>query len=101
LVRELDTVLCEHPTWVLDSIFRPHEWVDSVSNGTGAVLLHMAYDRDGLEGVKKLIRTQANSASAVVSLLGQVLGLSADALQLRWRRRVRALARRPDGCSLR
>lgn len=98
LVRELDTVLCQHPAWTLDSILRPHDWVDSVSYGTGAVLLHMAYERRGLEGVKRLVRTPADSAPAVATLLGEVLGASPESLQLSWRRRVRELARRPDGC---
>jgi hypothetical protein len=99
LVRELDTVLCQHPAWTLDSILRPHEGVDSVKYGTGAVLLHMAHQRRGLEGVRKLVGTPADSPPAVVRLLGEVLGLPTDSLHPVWRQRVRELARRPRGCS--
>ncbi|AHG89005.1 hypothetical protein J421_1468 [Gemmatirosa kalamazoonensis] len=91
LVRELDADLARNPARTLDSLVAPHAWRDSASATGAAVLVRLAFERGGLDAVRALVATPADSPADVRRAAAQVLGVRPDDVELLWRRAVRRL----------
>jgi hypothetical protein len=88
LVRELRAVLRERPTLTLDSIVAPHEWTDSISYTSAAVLFDMAHEHGGQRAIRQLLGATDASVTGVFATLEQAIGLPRPELNVAWRHRV-------------
>ena len=82
LMRELDDILNANPRMHIEGLLQPGRLQDSIANLAAAAVIHLAFDRGGTAGVKRVLSPVKTAAGPNHWLsAAQVLGLTSNELE--------------------